>query len=241
SRSRKEEYDTLMSAIGLAGFNALFAGVLYLAVEPLARGRWAWRLSSWSRLLSGRVRDPLVGRDGLIGGAAGGGSGLAVWAVARLLLGAPQLLVLPGPDLSADRFPPGPIYATAVSVVYGAELAFALLMVALILSLVLRKEWLVWPAWVVLLTWVTVAGGEGEQVTAALAAVALLGWSLSAFVIARFGLLAACAQWFGAVFFTRVPLTTDTQAWYFWHGIAGAAIYLLVVLAAFHTAAAGQK
>jgi len=45
--------------------------ILYLALEPIVRRRWPDSIISWSRLLAGRLRDPLVGRDILIGCLAG--------------------------------------------------------------------------------------------------------------------------------------------------------------------------
>src|SRR5262249_13026808 len=53
-------------------------GVGYLAVEPYARRRWPKLLVSWQRLLSGRFRDPLVGRDLLLGSLLGAALA-AVW------------------------------------------------------------------------------------------------------------------------------------------------------------------
>jgi predicted Ser/Thr protein kinase len=50
------------------------AYVFYLAVEPYARRLWPGILVSWVRVLEGRFRDPLVGRDLLIGSAAGAAS-----------------------------------------------------------------------------------------------------------------------------------------------------------------------
>lgn len=51
--------------------NSLFwaanAWVCYVALEPLVRRNWPRSLFSWSRLVSGKLRDPLVGRDILIG------------------------------------------------------------------------------------------------------------------------------------------------------------------------------
>ena len=41
--------------------------VLYIAMEPFVRRRWPATLISWSRLLAGGFRDPLVGRDVLVG------------------------------------------------------------------------------------------------------------------------------------------------------------------------------
>src|SRR5438552_3209388 len=43
------------------------AGLLYLALEPYVRRRWPQTLITWSRVLEGRLSDPLVGRDILVG------------------------------------------------------------------------------------------------------------------------------------------------------------------------------
>jgi Protein kinase domain len=45
--------------------------LVYMAIEPYVRKYSADILMSWSRLLSGRIRDPRVGRDILVGIAAG--------------------------------------------------------------------------------------------------------------------------------------------------------------------------
>jgi serine/threonine protein kinase len=70
------------------------AYVFYLAVEPYARRLWPHMLVSWVRVLEGRFRDPLVGRDLLIGSAAGAINALVPslshW-VSQALGGAPAL------------------------------------------------------------------------------------------------------------------------------------------------------
>src|SRR5580700_8145546 len=45
--------------------------VLYLAIEPYVRRYWPQAIISWTRVLSGRWRDPLVGRDVLYGAVLG--------------------------------------------------------------------------------------------------------------------------------------------------------------------------
>ena len=52
-------------------FWTFFFWVVYLAFEPFVRRRWPGRIISWSRVLAGGFRDPLVGRDILIGASAG--------------------------------------------------------------------------------------------------------------------------------------------------------------------------
>ncbi len=37
--------------------------LLYIALEPYVRRNWPQTIISWTRLVSGRLRDPLVGRD----------------------------------------------------------------------------------------------------------------------------------------------------------------------------------
>lgn len=59
------------AALGPPLYGAVIGAVLYLALEPIVRKRWPWRLVGWNRLLAGRVRDPLVARDVLVGLAAG--------------------------------------------------------------------------------------------------------------------------------------------------------------------------
>jgi len=51
--------------------NAVILWLIYMALEPYVRKYSADILMSWSRLLSGRVRDPRVGRDILVGILAG--------------------------------------------------------------------------------------------------------------------------------------------------------------------------
>jgi predicted Ser/Thr protein kinase len=62
-------YQFVLLAIPL--FFSLILGIGYAAVEPYARRYWPTLMVSWQRLLSGRLRDPLVGRDILFGVLAG--------------------------------------------------------------------------------------------------------------------------------------------------------------------------
>jgi hypothetical protein len=62
--------------------------VFYLALEPYARRLWPRMLVAWSRLLQGRLTDPLVGRELLIGGAACASAYLAVAGLEHAAVGA---------------------------------------------------------------------------------------------------------------------------------------------------------
>ncbi len=54
-----------------ATFLAAVAWFTYVAVEPYVRRFWPQTIVTWSRLIAGRFRDPLVGRDLLAGSVLG--------------------------------------------------------------------------------------------------------------------------------------------------------------------------
>jgi len=70
ARTALDEWFLGAHAVGEALFDAATAWVLYVALEPYVRRRWPAALVSWSRILSGRFADPLVGRDVLVAALA---------------------------------------------------------------------------------------------------------------------------------------------------------------------------
>jgi len=70
--------------LGIPLFFGLLTWIGYMAAEPYVRQRWPKLLVSWQRLLSGRLRDPLVGRDVLLGVFIGSVAGTLVLIVAAL-------------------------------------------------------------------------------------------------------------------------------------------------------------
>jgi serine/threonine-protein kinase len=77
------ELETFIGHLSFAMQRVGLAYVFYLAIEPYARRLWPRMLVSWVRVLEGRFRDPLVGRDLLVGCAAGAVlalvQGLQIW------------------------------------------------------------------------------------------------------------------------------------------------------------------
>jgi serine/threonine-protein kinase len=65
------EISLIQTAMGMASFRGGVAGLIYLAVEPLVRRDWPELLVSSSRLLRGRWSDPRIGRDLLLGTLVG--------------------------------------------------------------------------------------------------------------------------------------------------------------------------
>ena len=125
----------------------------------------------------------------------------------------------------------------------GVNTAVTTFMTAFLLSLLFRRPWLYWPAFVVL--WASAPILAVPQATAGAQVVSLAGagiyFALIAAFIYRFGWLgnlvaASCLCWLGGT-----PLTTDTSAWYFGWGLAGAAVVLGLGVYGFVTAVGGQR
>ncbi len=217
--------DSELALLLLGGSVALFlAGVswlMYVALEPLIRRRWPDSLIAWTRLLSGRFSDPLVGRV-LLAGALLGVFAAISGELRQLALRAFEATP-PIPPFPWDTTLRGP-RAVASHLVNPAVAMFFALAAALLFFLlraVLRKEWL--AAAVFVLFFAVPSFLDGGLISGAFALVVA---AAEIFVFLRFGLLSwVFANLFGHCL--QFPLTTDPSAWY-----AGTSLFLLIVLAA---------
>ncbi len=228
-------FQNLAASLLLAGLSWL----VYIALEPLVRRRWPHRIIGWSRLLTGDLRDPLIGRIVLIGGLLGICLTLTFyfWGLVPRWLGMP-----PGrPGLIAfstllgirgllQWFAIGGLVTSVLN-------AFYYLFLLLLLSIVLRREWLtVGVSWL-LLALIFILIGSNPAIDWFFAGLAA---TIITFTLLRFGLLALmCVILFCSLSY-QFPITPDFSVWY-----AGAAIFALVVIVAlaaygFYTSLAGQ-
>ncbi len=123
----------------------------YLAAEPYVRRRWPRVMVSWVRVLAGRVRDPLVGRDVLIGCV--GGTMIAVLGFGGILVPgwfgfAPELVPadIIGVAYGLQRVTAVLVWRVGQSIITGLAAVFVLLL----LDLSLRRQWLAVTGFVVL-------------------------------------------------------------------------------------------
>ena len=65
--------DAFLATLASTLFEGVMLWVLYLALEPYVRKRWPETIISWTRVLAGRFRDPLVGPRHPLGLSAGRG------------------------------------------------------------------------------------------------------------------------------------------------------------------------
>jgi hypothetical protein len=208
------------------GFSC-FLWVLYIALEPYVRRRWPATLVSWSRLLAGGFRDPLVGRDVLVGGlfAAFGAALTRLGWFVPSWLGQPPTPPYGGPQW---QFLARTIIAdTSLSLRPVLAIPLGLLFVLFLLRALLRKEWAATVAFILLFT-VAFALGAGRQFVP-FEVPDLIYWGLMVFLLIRFGLLAFVAQGFFSRLFWNYSLTIQGSAWY--AGISLAGILLMAALA----------
>ena len=230
---------TLIVAFSLAP--AALIWLLYIALEPHVRRRWPRLIISWSRLMAGNYRDPMVGRDLLIGGLFGliHGSCIPLGLLVTRWFGfeAPPIITINVLTLASTRR----LLAVFLSshVVSSVFVGFAFLFFLLLLYIILRKEWLAALALFLIALGIEVSafafGGPRLFWVGSILIAATL-----TILISRFGLLATMvAQLF---FFLSIayPLTTDFSAWYATSTIFALVIALGVAIYGFYISLGGR-
>jgi|HubBroStandDraft_4_1064222.scaffolds.fasta_scaffold03063_7 serine/threonine protein kinase len=135
---RPEYIGMEFTGLGFPLFFAMLTWIGYMAVEPYARRVWPKLMVSWQRLLAGHFRDPLVGRDVLLGVFSGS-------VVAAVLVGIKGTLGISQPLIVSSFFGQGLLQSIGFcvrqlsSACYGAFIFLAILS---IMTGVLRRRWL---------------------------------------------------------------------------------------------------
>ena len=167
---------------------ALMIYLFYIALEPFIRRRWPSLLIAWTRLLSGDFRNPMVGRDVMIGIMAG----LANTALAlgtELIFehfGHPNK----GPELGETtpllgiRFS---IADTLLRIVAGIEWGTSTIVLLVVLLLILRKRILAAAAFFAVGVTGFIFASVGDWTILPGAILCVLLWTV---IAARWGLLA---------------------------------------------------
>ena len=233
----EREFNLLILSLARAVYVSGFLGMLYLALEPFVRRRWPRWIISWSRLLAGGFRDPLVGRDFLIGAVFGVGMILTFTLafIGPRWIGRPPQLAL-GP--AADGFGAHPfIEKFGIQITAAVFIAFITLFLLLLFVLVLRRERLALLAVWILLTLVATLLA---QITPIMIPFSAMGALLLVLVLYRFGLLAMISALFLFHLWVFFPITTEFTAWYATDFTIGLAICVALAVYGFYTSLAGQ-
>jgi len=232
------ELGIFMSALGGTLFQAMLLYVVYIALEPYVRRRWPTTLTSWTRALAGRFRDPRVAGDILVGIAGGGVLNLIfhVGNIAPAWLGqapgrpnAPGLVGLTGS---------GPVLGNAIDQVVHAQVpAMAILFIFLLLRIILRKAWIAATVLTLVIVLLSSLGSDNPLINGG---TTLVAFPLVLFTLTRFGLLAMTSMFYTMAMLSGTMLTADFSSW-----LAGPTIVALLVLTGlvlygFYTSLAGR-
>jgi serine/threonine-protein kinase len=231
------EFRTVVLALSWAFLISTFARMLYFGLEPFVRRRDPHTLISWVRLIGGKIRDPLVGRDVLIGMTYGVLLGVYESAdnvLLPLFGGAPPQPGAPSMEsLLGVRQTLGSVFFyTWIFVLYSLAVFFLLFLV----RLVVKKDWIA-AIVIVFLGAVTNTGGDYFWMTLLFTAIIWLSIYL---VLRRFGLLALVVGLVVQNMLVTFPMTTHLSRWYAAGAIAGMLTIIAIALFAFHSALAGQ-
>ena len=207
------ETAVIYQIISFGLYLAVLIGVTYIALEPFARRFWSELLISWNRLLAGDFRDPLIGRDILVGGVFGVGNALVIHfqrLVQEFVFGKGEqinnaffLEPLSGWTGTVSRLLEG----LAFPVLFGLGYLFLLLMLYIIFRN--KKTSIILFGLLIWLSTAIFAFQSGRWLPAIFS---LIAASITTFVIARFGLFAIIATIYYSAICNVYLLTFNTSS-----------------------------
>jgi hypothetical protein len=224
--------------VSTALVRAALVALFYLAMEPMIRRRWPETLIPWTRLLNGEWRDPLVGRDVLVGCAAG-----AAFASMNFLRAmTPQWLGEPTTDLFPNIPPavlgPGSMLAALAEVSVGVFGSLVMLIAFFLLKSIFRKSWIATLAIAVVLEVIVIFWAVAPWPLRVQIPLIVL---LFAFLSVRFGLLSMVVAFYVNTRLNGSALTFDTSAWYFPIGLINGLLIVALSCIAFRISLGGTR
>ncbi|HYK60184.1 MAG TPA: serine/threonine-protein kinase [Bryobacteraceae bacterium] len=236
--STDAERELLGEAIASALFSGFLYWIVYLALEPWVRRFWPQSMISWSRLLDGRFRDPMIGRDLLFAVPFGLAWALLLWVVGFVIVHTGGPLI--GGGFNPSGFLGGRAIAGELLSQVADEIvsALRLFLVLLLARKLLRKPWLAAAATIAIFAVIeNASGGDSYAIFPLYAAI----FTVLTVVLLRFGFLAALLTSFIGDAALHLYSTTDFSAW--WGESSLVAVVLLIGLAlwGFKVALEGRK
>jgi serine/threonine-protein kinase len=199
----------------VAGFILVPAAVVwmfYLALDPYVRRIWPETIISWSRLLSGRLKDRLVAGHVLIGIAVAVGATL-LGELGNLIpayfghAAAIPLLGYPMRFLGKEN--PAAVCVWALLMALYVGLLYLLSLV--LFQLVFRRRWLASSAFVLLIPLNAIQWTDTGWMQWVQAAIVT---GLFLLLMVRYGLVATISALWAIYIMRYIPITSDPGAWY---------------------------
>jgi hypothetical protein len=224
-----QEMSRLFMYLGVGLFVGGVMYLVYLAIEPFVRRSWPTMLVGWSRALAGRLPDPVVGRDLLIGVV----SGLLLSALDILgvlapeLMGSSQAAMPMRPEISVLEHNRYFLLTIASTLNNGLQNALLTVMMFTVLREIVKRglmrlsrKWLSpdYVAAAIALTFLvflgTVNNENGQTNFGMLVLLQLVSSGVFLIVLLRFGLFATVVMYSVNALAVRTPLTLQSTAIY---------------------------
>jgi serine/threonine protein kinase len=226
----------LLLAVSTGLFMSGFMWTLYLALEPYVRSKWPQTIVSWSRVMAGKIRDPLVGRDILYGTLMGAVWVLVFYAGHFLDMRSGERPLLPNIDiLQGSRAAVSMWLENIVGAIVGVLIFFFVLV---FFRALVRNRWVAAILFVLVFAIPKILGTTHPLIDSP---VWIIIYLIAAVAVVRFGLVVLAMAVFTANLLLNVPYTLDFSDWY---APASVCFVLSIVALAgwgFYTALAGQK
>jgi hypothetical protein len=197
----------------------------YIALEPAVRRLWPRSLITWTRLLSGRWQDALVGRDLLIGLLVGLGYDLVFAADNEYTIrmgGVPST----APKLDALLGISRAMGVVLDRVQNGLLGAFLFFLVFFLLRAILRKEWLAGAGFVAVFIALRFFSSNNNYPAVDIPAMIIV-YGVIVVMLLRCGLLSLVTTIFVTDLIGELVFTTNFSAWY-----ANGSLLLIILLSA---------
>ncbi|MBK5256563.1 MAG: hypothetical protein JJE39_11060 [Vicinamibacteria bacterium] len=215
----------------------MFGALVYIGVEPILRKALPRALVSWTRLISGRLRDPLVGRDVLVGVSVAALVVLIRFAGAVLPPSAGGVPALRNTWAISALASPWQIPAALLIVPFYAALTalFSLAGYVVNLAIFRRRDLAVLSLWGIF-AMVSLARVQGI----AGALLELLWFTILLWVLLQVGVLAMTVTVYSITILIHLPLATDLSVWYAGRAAVGLLVIFGLAVYGFVIALAGK-
>ena len=201
------------------------------------RRHWPQTLIAWSSVLIGKLRDPVVGRDVLIGVFCG--------TVTPFLSGLVDLWIRRLGPASPERGVTDTLLGVRSTLAFclstlphGIREALLFFFLIFLFRVLLRNQWLAAAAFALLFASLNFLSPNHPVLNGIVSFVLLGGF---AFVVLRWGLLSLAVTILVTGIVVGAKVTTNSSAWYFGNGWLMVAGVIALATWAFRTATAGRK
>ena len=232
----QESLFILVLAISTAFFIGAMMWMLYMALEPYVRKHWPQTIISWTRLLDGRFRDPLVGRDLLSGVLLGiawvlifeFGYRYSLRAGSEPMFGSTEMLLGLRQAFSFGL-------ATIITSIFGTLIFF---LVLVMLRVFLRNRWIAAAVFVLIFAGPKILASS-NRITDSV--VWILIYGIAAIGVVRFGLIVLATGSFMANALLNMPYTVALSNWYAADCYLILLVFVGIAVWGFYTSLGGQK